>query len=78
MTTVGYLPIIQAPAQYLDTLRNVVQWTLHITDALNQKCIVQMVDEALFPKLMELKWSVPECGDILTPCLGGLHTAMTF
>lgn len=78
MTTVGYLPIIQAPAHDIDTLNTVVQRALHITQALNQKHIVLTVDEALFPKLMELQWSVSEYKDILIPRLGGLHTAMNF
>ena len=36
------------------------------------------MDEALFPKLMELKWSVAEYKDVLIPWLGGLHIAMNF
>ena len=40
--------------------------------------MVLTVDEGLFPKLMELKWSVSEYKDILIPRLGGLHTAMNF
>ena len=34
------------------------------------------MDEALFPKLMELKWSVAEFKDVLIPCLGGFHIAV--
>ena len=78
MTTVGYLPIIQAPAHDIDTLNTVVRRALHITQALEQKYVVLSVDEALFPKLMELKWSVPEYENILIPRLGGLHTSMNF
>ena len=37
-----------------------------------------MVDEVLYPKLLELKWSVEEYKDMLIPCLGGLHIAMHF
>ena len=36
------------------------------------------MDEALYPKLLELKWSVEENKDVLIPCLGGLHLAMNF
>ena len=36
------------------------------------------MDEALFPKLMELKWSVAEYKDVHLLCLGGLHIAMNF
>ena len=77
-TTTGYLPIIQAPANDLDTLNTVVRRILHIAQSLGQKFLVLTVDEGLFPKLMELKWSVPEYKDILIPRLVGLHTAMNF
>ena len=70
------MPIIQAPANDLDTLNTVVRRILHIAQSLGQKCLVLTVDEGLFPKLMELKWSVPEYKDILIPRLGGLYTAM--
>ena len=36
----------------------------------------KIIDKALFPKLMELKWSVAEYKDVLIPCLGVLHIAM--
>ena len=36
------------------------------------------MDEALYPKLLELKWSGEEYKDMLIPCLGGLHIAMNF
>ena len=45
---------------------------------MRQQHVVLTVDEALFPKLMELKWSVAEYKDVLIPCLGGLHIAMNF
>ena len=75
-TITGYLPIIQAPANDLDTLNTVVRRILHIAESLGQKVLVLTVDEGLFPKLMELKWSLPEYKDILIPRLGGLYTAM--
>ena len=77
-TTTGYLPIIQAPANDLDTLNTVVLRILHIAQSLGQKVLVLTVDEGLFSKLMELKWSVLEYKGILIPRLGGLHTAMNF
>ena len=33
---------------------------------------------ALYPKLLELKWSVEEYKDVLIPCLRGLHISMNF
>ena len=77
-TTVGYLQIIQAPASYLDTLNTVVQRVLHVAKLMDQQHIVLTVDEALYPKLLELKWSVDEYRDVLIPCLGGLHISMNY
>ena len=46
-TTTGYLPIIQAPANDLDTLNAVVRRILHIAQSLGQKFLVLTVDEGL-------------------------------
>ena len=48
----------------------------HLSKA--NKTTNKLIDEVLFPKLMELKWSVAEYKDVLIPCLGGLHIAMNF
>ncbi len=77
-TTVGYLPIIQSLASELDTLNTVIKRVLHVAKSMKQQHVVLMVDEALYPKLLELKWSVEEYKDMLIPCLGGLHIAMNF
>ena len=38
-----------------------------------QKHVVTIVDQALFPQLMPLKWSVSEYRNVLSPILRGLH-----
>ena len=76
LTSVGYLPIIQAPAHHIDTLNTVVKRELHVAQSVEQEHVVLTVDEDLYPKLLELKWSVDQYKDILIPCLGGLHIAM--
>ena len=78
VTTVGYMPIIQAPAHEKDTLNTVVRRVSGVTQALGQRYVVLTIDQALFPQLMELKWTVPDYKDILIPRLGGLHTSMNF
>ncbi len=45
---------------------------------MEQQHVVLTLDEALYPKLLELKWSVEEYKDMIIPCLGGLHIAMNF
>lgn len=77
-TTVGYIPIIAAPAHEIDTLNTVSQRLLHISAAMEQNYTVVTVDQALFPILMKLKWSLPHFKDTLIPRLGGLHIGMNF
>ncbi|KAK2163026.1 hypothetical protein LSH36_87g04012 [Paralvinella palmiformis] len=43
---------------------------------MEQQHVVLMVDEALYPKPLELKWSMKEYKNILIPSLGGLDIAM--
>lgn len=40
--------------------------------------VVLTVDEALFPKLMELKWKLPDFENVLIVRLGGLHISLNF
>jgi hypothetical protein len=77
-TATGYMPIIQAPAHGLSTLNTAVLRAIHVAKALDNRYIVMTVDQALFPLLMELKWSVSEFEDALIPRLGGLHISMNF
>ena len=77
-TSLGYMPIILAPAHELDTLNTVVRRCLTVSEHLAQEHTVITVDQALYCKLMELKWSVPEYKYKLIPRLGGLHTSMNF
>ena len=72
------MPIVQAPAHDLDTLNTVVLRCKHVARKLGQYHVVITVDEALFCKLMELKWAKADYQDCLIVRLGGLHTAMKF
>ena len=51
---------------------------MHVSEEMGQEYTVITVDQALYCKLMELKWSVPEYRVKLIPRLGGLHTQMNF
>ena len=72
------MPIIQAPAHDMDTLNTVVRRCMYVTSKLGQQYTVLTVDQALYYKLMDLKWSIPEYRDKLIPRLGGLHISMNF
>jgi len=72
------MPIILAPAHELDTLNTVVLRCRHVAKKLEQHHVVLTVDEALFCKLMDLKWAKPQYQDFLVVRLGGPHTALKF
>ncbi|PIK40695.1 hypothetical protein BSL78_22450 [Apostichopus japonicus] len=78
MTSVGYMPIIQAPAHEYDTLNTVVRRCFQVSAHAGQEFTVLTVDQALYCKLMELKWAHPEEYKNLIPRLGGLHISMNF
>jgi hypothetical protein len=61
------MPIVQASAHEIDTLNKVVQKCMYISDRLGQYHTVLTVDQALYFKLMDLKWSVPEYRERLVP-----------
>ena len=77
-TSIGYLPILIAPGHEFDTLNTVVKRCLAISARFGQEHTVITVDQALYCKLMELKWTIPEYLDKVIPCLGGLHILMNF
>ena len=77
VTSVGYMPIIQAPGHELDSLNTVVKRTMHVASSFGQKRLV-IVDQALFPQLMQLKLSVPRYRNVLIPRLGVLRIFWNF
>ena len=74
ITSVGYLPIIQAPSSWI--------WHIKHSSSSLQTCYstgtTVVVDEALFGKLIELKQTKEEHEDCLIIRLGGLHTSLDF
>ena len=78
VTIIGYLPILQAPAHEFDTLNTVAKRCMYIWAALGQQHTVLRVDQALYCKLVELKWAIPEYQKKLVVQLGGLHISMCF
>ena len=74
----GHLPIILAPAHDFDTLNTVVKRCMAISSRFGQEHTVITVDQELYYRLMELKWSLPQYQDTLIPRLGGLHVSINF
>ena len=77
-TAVGYLPIILAPVHEFDTLNTVVKICMAISSRFGQEHIVITVDQALYYRLLELKWSLQQHQDKFIPRLGGLHVSINF
>ena len=75
-TTIGYMPLILSPAHEYETLNTVIVRCKHIAEILGQEHVVLTADEALFSRLMELKWS--QDYSFLIPKMGGLHISMNF
>ena len=58
----------------MDT-HNYAKMHVHI-NRVSTRVLCNYVDQALFYKIMELRWSIPEYGEKLVMRLGGLHISM--
>ena len=72
------MPTIQATAHEMDTLNTVVERCMFVAEHFEKIKTLLTVDQALYYKLLQLKWFVPECRFKLIPRLGGLHTSLNF
>ena len=72
------MPIILAPAHEFDILNVVIRRCMFVSEHFGQAYTVITVDQALYCKLMELKWKIPEFNKKLIVRLGGLHISMNF
>ncbi len=72
------MPLVLSPAYDLDTMNTVVQRCKYIAETNDQKYVVITFDEALYCKLMELKWTNEEYKYFLIPRLGEFHTSLNF
>ena len=77
-SVVGLMPILNAPAHEMDTLYTAVQRCRAVASALGQQHVVITVDEALFQRLVPLKWAHSDLQEWLVVRLGGFHTALNF
>ena len=78
VTTVGYLPIIPAPAHELDTVMTFLLRSKAIAAKLGQTKTVITLDQVLYHKAKELVWLLPEKLSDVIVRLGAFHTAMNF
>ena len=77
-SVVGLLPILNAPAHDMDTLYTAVRRCRFVASTLGQKHVVRTVDEALYQRLVPLKWAHKDLQEWLIVRMGGLHIALNF
>ena len=70
--------MVLGEATDFDTINTVVERCRFVANSLDQQYIIITADEAIFCKLMELKYANADLRRILIVRLGGLHTAMAF
>ena len=76
VTSVGYLPIIHAPAHENDTLWTVILRCMQISQQLNpEQSTVVTLDEQLYSKVKELQWQNPVICSKIFLRLGSFHIA---
>lgn len=78
VTSIGYLPMILEPAHEFSTLNTVLQRSLYIANKTGRKYTVITVDQQLYCRLLELKWSSDDYQKRIILRMGGLHLALKF
>ena len=78
ITTVGFMPILNAPITAYDTIHSVMKLCQAMMEAMARKYTVITFDEAVFFKAMELIWSNPNEYKNIIVRLGGFHIILTF
>ena len=78
LVNVGYMPIIPAPADDIDTIFTVLNRCKYFSESLGQKNTVVTFDQALYGKAKEITWLKPEVIKYTIVRLGGFHIIMNF
>lgn len=78
VTTVGMLPILQAPADTNDTMTTVLNKFGSISRTLGQRHTVLIADQPLYSRAKELVWANPDKYKDVVVVLGDLHICFNF
>lgn len=78
ITASAFMPLILNPAHEYGTLNTVLIRGITLADRLNYEYIVVTVDQALYCKLLELRWSSEIYQKRVILRMGGLHIAMNY
>ena len=76
ISTVGYLPIIDASPTEYDTVYTILDRSLQIADTLKQEEIVAVFDQAIYAKAQQIRWSNEAFSKRVVIRLGAFHTSL--
>lgn len=78
LSTIRYLPVLEANPTEFSTINNILLKSLEIADKMNIKEIVLVFDEAIYAKAQQIRFKEEKFKDRLVLRLGEFHTSMTF
>lgn len=78
LSTIGYLPIVDASPTEMATVNTVLLRSVAIADQLGLPSIVVVFDQAIYSKAQQIRWKDQMLSQRLVPRLGEFHTAMSF
>ena len=78
ITSIGMLPILQAPADNYDTITTVLNRFISINQKLGQKYTVIVGNQPLYSRAKELVWATQEMYKNVIVLLGDLHILFNF
>ncbi|XP_077972179.1 uncharacterized protein LOC120332986 [Styela clava] len=78
LSSVGYLPVIDASPTEMDTVLTVLERSVQIADKLKLQTIVIVFDQAIYSKAQTIRWQTELFKNRTVLRLGEFHTAMTY
>ena len=78
LSKIGYLPIIDAPATDIKTIKEILDRSTSIADKLSLKYMCLVFDEAIYAKIQTVRWKNESYLSRFIIRLGDYHMAMSF
>ena len=75
---IGYLPVLEASPTEMNTVVTIMSRSVHIANVIRVHSVVIVLDQAIYSKVQEIRWSSDEFKDRLVVRLGEFHTCMHF
>ncbi|XP_047124615.1 uncharacterized protein LOC124807117 isoform X1 [Hydra vulgaris] len=78
LTTIAYLPVIDAPVTEISTINEILKQALTIANTLELAHIVLVFDEAVYSKIQLVRWKTEEYLSRIVVRLGDFHMLMSY